>query len=309
MPLLSLRKKRTQLLKQAVKKRLKFRFLRELFEQNDEEQDYLDEAVVATLALAESTRYHQERIKYRKPRIFLFEGDLNEDVGEDGEAPWLKDREFQQKYRCSRSSFKTLVDLIKDDPVLQTRRDFVNGRDQADVAHQLMVLLKFLGTEGSGGSNANLRSVFGIGEGTVNLYRDRVVQAILRLKDSVVTWPDEDERNLIAGRFLKDFKWPNCVGVIDGTLFPLAFRPRSKDAPDYSGRKHVYSISSLIICDDQRRIRYVNAGWPGTAHDNRILKNSKVFQCATSFFSSKQYILGDSAFDNMWFLVSAFKKP
>ena len=83
--------------------------------------------------------------------------------------------------------------------MFQTRRDFVNGRDQADVAHQLMVLLKFLGTKGSGGSNANLQSVFGIGEGTVNLYSDRVVQAILRLKDSVVTWPDKDERNLIAG--------------------------------------------------------------------------------------------------------------
>ena len=101
MPPLSLRKKRTQLLKQAVKKRLKFCFLCELFEQNDEEQDCLDKAVVATLALAESTRYHQERIKYRKPQIFLFEGDLNEDVGEDGKAPWLKDWEFQQNYWCS----------------------------------------------------------------------------------------------------------------------------------------------------------------------------------------------------------------
>ena len=51
-----------------------------------------------------------------------------------------------------------------------------------------MVLLKFLGTEGTGGSNANLRSVFGIGEGTVNLYRDCVVQALLNLKDTVVSW-------------------------------------------------------------------------------------------------------------------------
>ena len=172
-----------------------------------------------------------------------------------------------------------------------------------------MVLLKVLGTEGTGGSNANLRSVFGIGEGTVNLYRDRVVQALLNLKDTVVSWPNEEERKLISQRILNDFKWPNCVGIIDGTLFPLAFRPRSKDAPDYSGRKFAYSISALIICDDQRRIRYVNAGWPGTAHDNRILKNSKVYQRASSFFSEKQYMMGDSAFENTWFLVSAFKKP
>ena len=309
MPRVSLRKKRTQRLKIAVKKRLQFRFLRELFEQSDEEQDCLDDAVVSTLALAESTRYHQERVNYRKPRMFLFDEDLNEEVDEKGEKPWLNEREFQQKYRCSRTSFKALVELIKDDPVFQTTRDKINGRDQAEVSQQLLVLLKFLGTEGSGGSNANLRSVFGIGEGTVNLYRDRVVQALLNLKDSVITWPNKEERTMIAGRFFEDYKWPNCVGVIDGTLFPLAFRPQSKDAPDYSGRKFAYSISSLIICDDQRCIRYVNAGWPGTAHDNRILRNSKVYQHASSFFSDKEYMLGDSAFENTWFLVSAFKKP
>ena len=170
-------------------------------------------------------------------------------------------------------------------------------------------MLKFLGTEGSGGSNNNLRNVFGIGEGTASLYRDRVVAALLKLKGSVLTWPNEREREEIAKRFEEEFKFRNCVGVMDGTLFPLAFRPLSKDAPDYSGRKHAYSISALIICDDQRRIRYINAGWPGTAHDNRILRNSNIFQRPLSFFAERQYILGDSAFENTWFVVLAFKKP
>ena len=95
MPITSLRKKRTQWLKGALKKRLKFRFLRELFEQNDDKQDRLDEAVASTLALAQSTRYHQERPKYRKLRAFLFHQDLNEDVDDEGERPWLNDREFR----------------------------------------------------------------------------------------------------------------------------------------------------------------------------------------------------------------------
>jgi hypothetical protein len=38
---------------------------------------------------------------------------------------------------------------------------------------------------------------------------------------------------------------------MDGTLFPLAFRPRTEDAPDYSGHKHAYSLSALIVCDDR----------------------------------------------------------
>ena len=74
---------------------------------------------------------------------------------------------------------------------------------------------------------------------------------------------------------------------MDGTLFPLALRPQTSDVPDYSrGRKHPYSIS---VCDDKQRIWYINAGWPGTAHDNRIFKNSKIYQQATLFFSSWKY--------------------
>ena len=207
----------------------------------------------------------------------------------------------------SQTSFNAIYDLIKDHSVFAEKTN--NGRGQASVKYQLMVLLKYLGTEGSGGSNLNLRSVFGIGEGTAELYRDRVVEALLSLQEATITWPDAAERKAIAERFDNHFGWPHCVGIIDGTLFPLAFRPQSDDAADYSGRKHAYSLSALIICDDVRRIRYINAGWPGTAHDNRIFKNTQVYQHSASYFSPKNYILGDSAFDNMWFCVSSFRKP
>ena len=304
----SLRQKRIRWLKSTLKRRLKFRFLRELFGFRDEIQDTLDEVVAGTYTAAVSRRYHQDRSQYRSRRSFVFEEDLQDEVDESGKLPWLNDVEFQQKYRCARSSFEGIYNLIKDDPVFATRNG-TNGRQQLNAKMQLLVLLKYLGTEGSGGSNADLRNLFGIGEGTANLYRNRVVEALLNLKDQVITWPNPEERKEIATRIMADFKWPNCVAIIDGTLFPLAFRPQSHDAPDYSGRKFAYSISAIIVCDDQRRIRYINAGWPGTVHDNRILRNSKISQQAELFFSEKEYMFGDSAFENSWFLVSAFKKP
>ena len=305
MPRNSLRMKRIRWLKSTLVKRIKFRFLRELFETPDEQQDDLDQAVVATLRTAEAKRYHSDRNKYRKPRLFLFEEDMMEE-GDCKVPAWLNDSEFLQKYRMSRESFNAVHDLIKDHPVFAVSP---KGRKQASVKYQLLVFLKFVGTEGNGASNPNLRNVFGIGEGTAELYRQRVVEALLSLQDKVITWPDAKERTEIAARFNAFFKFPNLVGIMDGTLFPLAFRPQTNDAPDYSGRKHPYSISALIVCDDKRRIRYINAGWPGTAHDNRIFKNSKIYQQATLFFSSWEYLLGDSAFENMWFCVSAFRKP
>ena len=91
-----------------------------------------------------------------------------------------------------------------------------------------MVLLRYLGTEGSGASNSNQRNGFRMGHGTAETYRKRVVTAIQALKDEFVTWPKEEERKAIARR----------IEELDGTLFPLAFTPETEDAPDYKGNHY-----------------------------------------------------------------------
>jgi hypothetical protein len=87
------------------------------------------------------------------------------------------------------------LDLIKDNPVFMEQSV---GRCQAPPAHQLMVFLKYLGTEGSGASNSDLRNMFGIGKGTAMAYRERACKAIRDLKKDTVFWPNEEERNEIA---------------------------------------------------------------------------------------------------------------
>jgi hypothetical protein len=109
---------------------------------------------------------------------------------------------------------------------------------------------------------------------------------------------------------MRKFNWLNCVGLVDGTLFPLAFAPQTEDAPDYNGRKYGYSLTALIVCDDQHLIRYYLAGWPGSAHDERgVFQKTKLFRNPFRFFSPRQYMLGDWAFENSWFIVAAYRKP
>jgi hypothetical protein len=62
----------------------------------------------------------------------------------------------------------------------------------------LIVLLKYLGTEGSGCSNPDLRNVFHMDRGTCQLYRERALTAIRSLQDATVIWPDQAERSQIA---------------------------------------------------------------------------------------------------------------
>ena len=104
------------------------------------------------------------------------------------------------------------------------------------------------------------------------------------------------------------YNFPHCVAIADGTLFPFAFEPTMSVAPDYSRRKNGYSLSALIVCDHKRRIRHFLAGYLGSAHDNRIFGESQLAANPRAFFDLNQYLFGDSALKNKWFVVSSFKK-
>jgi hypothetical protein len=261
----------------------------------------LEEEAKCQFKVEEASRFSRDsRINYRDgiaSAVFL--EDLNED------SSWLNDAEFKDKYRMTRSSFWLIVELIKDHPVFQSKR-----KKQAPVEHQLMILLCFLGTEGNGMSDRKGRSLFRMGKGTLRKYKDRVVEAILDcLFEGFVKWPDPDERRLISERIRSEFGLPNCIGVADGTLLPLAFRPSTEDYADYKGRKMLYTLTMLVINDDERRIRYFNAGWPGSTHDDRVFRNSRIVQELDNHFEETQYIIGDSAYSPQNFMVSTFKKP
>jgi hypothetical protein len=129
----------------------------------------------------------------------------------------------------------------RDHPVFHTGKK----KKQAPVEFQLMTFLKYIGNEGSGASKANQGHTFGIGYGTATAYRERVTKAIHSLSKEYIQWPDQEERKLIAKEMLKSHGFPHCVSIADGTLFPLAFKPETEDAPDYSGRKYGYSIRKM----------------------------------------------------------------
>lgn len=91
------------------------------------------------------------------------------------------------------------------------------------------------------------------------------------------------------------FHFPNCVGLVDGTLLPLENKP-SLLGDNYLSRKGCYAVSVLVVCDEVARVLYYLAGWPGLVHDNRVWRNCKMFLNKDAFFSPMEYLPGDSAF-------------
>ena len=56
-------------------------------------------------------------------------------------------------------------------------------------------------------------------------------------------------------------------------------------------------------------ITYYVAGWPGSAHYNRVFHNSHMYRNPTNYFTHQQYLLGDLAYECCPSIVSVYKKP
>jgi hypothetical protein len=137
----------------------------------------------------------------------------------------------------------------------------------------------------------------------VQAFVDRCTRAIIRtLQSQVISWPDDAERKIISKRFQDKYGFANCVGVVDGTVFPLAFKPRVY-GEEYWYCKGGYSLHCLIICDDKMRILDYLIGYPGSVHDNRVWMKMDQHSHFFNYFSRLQYLLANSAFTTSVHLI------
>ena len=166
----------------------------------------------------------------------------------------------------------------------------------------VMVFLKYLGSYGNEASLAKIGRAMGISKGVVNECVMRACSAILKLQKGVIKWPDEEERKAISAQIKHAHGFANCVGLIDGTLFPLAFAP-SQNMEDYFTRNGSYAIKGLFICDDTAKNTWMEMGWYGSLHDNWVWVNSDVYLSKEKYFGNKEFLLGDSAFSKTGHLL------
>lgn len=102
----------------------------------------------------------------------------------------------------------------------------------------------------------------------------------------ILSWPEE-ERERIAWRVNTKYQIPNCIAVANGTLLPLLDEPQTFDAPDYHEQKFPYSLSDVLVNNDQWYIRYYLSGFPGCAHDNRVYNATKLAKDPQAYFGDK----------------------
>ena len=154
----------------------------------------------------QSCRYMRRgRYRKKKPKFNLFL-DTNHDET-------LTDVEFLHHFRVRRDVFWELVGLLKDNPCFKRRSTDSRGKQPKPAAHQLLVLLKYLGLEGNGSSSMSLGNFFGIGSGVVDDCRNNALDALLSLEECTYFWPSKEERKATAARIRDKYHWPHCVGL------------------------------------------------------------------------------------------------
>jgi hypothetical protein len=202
-----------------------------------------------SLKIKNHRRYLFNRNSYRK-RESKFHLYLDLDC-KDG----FNDCEFKFYFLMSSACFWQLVNKLREHPSFVRISSDSRRKVPKPASWQLLVLLKYFGSEGNSGSAFSLGSFFGISTGAVELCRNAALEALVSLEEKTYSWPDADKRILIANQIKEAYLFPNYVGLIDGTLLPMAKRPLLH-GENYLSRKRYYAIVVLVVCDDLARILY-----------------------------------------------------
>lgn len=99
---------------------------------------------------------------------------------------------------------------------------------------------------------------------------------------------------------------PGVIGAIDGTFIPI---PAPKeDQESYYNRKKFHAVILQAVCMQNMAFSDCYVGWPGSCHDARVLRNSKLYQNVDTLFNPEFYIIGDPAYPIRSWLMVAYKE-
>ncbi len=263
------------------------------FEDEDEENDLeLFFSPLLMRALCEETRFIYEKTLIPKSNY------------RDLILPNVSEALWQRDIRMTHETFINIFYRIRDDPIFHNNSNNV----QAHVSIQMMITFYRFGHFGNAASVPDVASKFGVATGSVDLYTNRVIIALFNLLPSIIVWPNREERRAIATEIKIDTGFPDCIGFVDGTHAILEYEPLQY-GDYYMNRKKSYSIAMMIVCDYQKRIRFLHTGFCGSAHDSRVFKNSPLWLNSEKFFEEQEYILADSGYSCTERVIPNYKKP
>ena len=181
--------------KELLKKRQRSKFLRFFLDIEDEFEDDMD-----SMANMRFKRYSKAQYLYRscyRSRCRKRNSKVKKILNTEKFSP----TEFKAHFRVSREMFRAIHARISADVEFVSVSHSKRKRGSSEL--HLLVLLKFLGSNGNEATPSKLAQFFKMSKGSFLTYRDRTVVVLLKHLDQTVFWPEADERKEIAKRIEK----------------------------------------------------------------------------------------------------------
>ncbi|XP_034552580.1 putative nuclease HARBI1 [Notolabrus celidotus] len=139
------------------------------------------------------------------------------------------------------------------------------------------------------------------------------VENIAALRQEVIRLPAAGDLDVVGQVFARLANSPvfsRCVGSIDGCH--VRFKsPPGPGGQDYLNRKLFPSIQLQAVCDGKGFFINSFVGYPGSVHDTRVLKNSRIYK-DTLYPPPGYFIVGDGGYPCTLIpvaIITPYKEP
>lgn len=210
----------------------------------------------------------------------------------------LSDVEFRKDFRFTRRVFYEICAMVQADlePVGRQRTCMT-------VADKVAMAIHLLGRNVMQSDSARLA---GCHQGTASRVLMAFVRAMNKRAAQFIRWPEPGECAELRRLFFRTYGLPGVVGIIDGTHCRIQ-RPTVNEE-DFVCRKGYHSLNVGMVVDYHKKIRWVCANWPGSAHDSRVFRTSALYRQLRSR-ELEGVLLGDSAYAAETFLLKPLNTP
>jgi len=176
----------------------------------------------------------------------------------------LSDAVFIEKFRLRRGEAENLITMLSPHLPNKERNKAISP------PQQILTALHFLGT---GTFYHAVADMHGLSKASVCRIVRRVVTVIVdKIFKNAVRWPTDT--TIIASEFMRKGGFPSVCELVDGTLINIEAPTQNEE--HFVDRHGNHSLNVMMICGPNHHFYAVNAAWPGSVHDARVLRNSVV---------------------------------
>jgi hypothetical protein len=168
---------------------------------------------------------------------------------------------------------------------------------------QMQIFLRFLSDPGF---QIGIGKEEGVHRSTVSKTISFVLPKIVAKVDTWIKFPDDNTNKALAD-WSAHYRFPCAIGAIDCTHVPI-LKP-SQHGDEYVNRKGYCSINVQATCNGKEEFTSVDAQWPGSVHDSRILRRSFIYHEMNNRRRNHELLLGDIGYGITPWLLTPYKTP